>query len=312
MPSKKVAIVTGVSSFVGMHLARTFAGNSWGVSAVTSRPVSTYDGIRAQRLAAISQDVNLVQCALSDTVQIAKLINDTRPDVWVHHAAYADNYTSRDYDLGKSFAMNVVALEPLYKNLAGTKCGVIVTGSSWEYTSSDQADLESDVCWPDMPYGVSKLAETVESHRLALLYDVPTRVARIYMPVGTYDVPGKLIDSVISALLKGDSIDLSPCTQQRDFLGVNDIAGAYLKLADDFSRQIFDIFNICSGEAKELRELLEELCSITGADPVLLKFGVHEMRPGEAMVLYGDNAKAATLLGWQPKPIEKTLRSLIK
>jgi len=310
--SNPKAVITGVSSFVGMHLARAFAGAGYDVCALTSRPVETYDGVRCQRLAAITDDVQFIQCDLTDPDATGKLIADVHPDVWVQHAGYADNYGSRDYDLGKSMAMNVVALEPLYKGLTGTTCGVFVPGSSMEYASSDKANREDDVCWPDLPYGVSKLATTVEANRLALQYDVPTRVARIYIPVGTFDAPGKLIDSVIRALLKGESIDLSPCTQKRDFLGVDDIADAYLKLAGDFSRQTFDVFNICSGEARQLRDLLEGLCSIIGVDPALLNFGAREMRPGEPMISYGDNTKAKNILSWQPQSLDKTLRSLIK
>jgi nucleoside-diphosphate-sugar epimerase len=308
----KKAVITGVSSFVGMHLAWAFAGDGYDVIAVTSRPHESYEGIRGERLAAISNNVKFSQCDLTNPAALDQLIADTKPDVWVQHAGYADNYASRDYDLAKSMAMNVVALEPLYKCLSGTECGVIVTGSSNEYTSSDDANRESDVCWPDMPYGVSKLAQTVEANRLALQYGVPTRVARIYIPVGPYDAPGKLIDSVIKAVVNGESIGLSPCTQKRDFLGVSDIASVYLKLAFDFSRQTFDVFNVCSGEAKQLCSLLEDLCTIAGADPALLKFGAREMRPGEPMISYGDNAKAKDILSWQPQSLDITLRSLIK
>ena len=310
--NNRKAVITGVSSFVGMHLARAFAGDGYDVIAVTSRPIESYDGIRSQRLAAIAGNVRFVQCDLTDTEAMGCLIGDAKPDVWVQHAGYADNYGSRDYDLEKSMAMNVVALEPLYECLAGTACGVIVTGSSMEYASSDEANREDDACWPELPYGVSKLAGTVEVNRLALQYDVPTRVARLYIPVGTFDAPGKLIDSVLRALLKGESVDLSPCTQKRDFLGVDDIAGAYLKLADDFSRQIFDVFNICSGEARQLRDLLEGLCSIIGVDPTLLNFGARDMRPGEPMISFGDNIKAKNILSWQPQSLDKTLRSLIQ
>ena len=309
--SKKTAIVTGVSSFVGCHIAKAFAASGYRVIAVTSHAQDAYDGIRAERLSFIEGQVTFAVCDLTDGDAVGALIKIHQPDVWVQHAGYAINYASADYDLEKSLVLNVKALEPLYRHLSGTDCGVIVTGSSMEYAPSDQADGEDDVCAPDMPYGVSKLAETVEAERLARQYNVPTRVARLYIPVGTYDAPGKLMDFVIKALAVGEGADLSPCTQNRDFIGVDDLCEAYLKLAEDFDRQTFDIFNICSGEALELKALLVSLAEIMGVNQGLLNFSAKPMRPGEQMVSYGDNAKAKALLNWHPRPITRPLKDLV-
>lgn len=295
--TQKTAIITGVSSFVGCHLARAFAAEGYRVVAVTSRPRDSYDGVRAERLAFIGDAAEFAVCDLTDGDAIGALIAAHKPAVWVQHAGYADNYASSDYDLEKSLPMNVVALEPLYRRLADTGCGVLVTGTSMEYAASDAANREDDVCWPDLPYGVSKLAETVEASRLARQYGVPTRVARIYIPVGPLDAPGKLMDFVIKQLAAGEPADLSPCDQKRDFLGVEDICAAYLKLADDLPRQTFDLFNVCSGKARELKALLLDVAALMDADPALLQFGARPMRPGETMVSFGDNAKARDFFG---------------
>lgn len=308
---QKCFIITGVSSFVGCHLARAFADAGYAVVAVISHPRETYDGVRAQRLSFIEDAVQFAQCDLTDATALGALIEAHKPDVWVQHAGYALNYASADYDLEKSLAVNVRALEPLYQHLSGSGCGVIVTGTSMEYASSNAANLEDDICAPALPYGVSKLAETTEAMRLAKHYAVPTRVARIYIPVGTYDAPGKLMDFVIRQLAAGQAAELSPCTQQRDFLGVEDLCRAYVKLVDDFTRQNFDIFNVCSGEAVELKALLLGVARLMNADPGLLRFGAKPMRPGEPLVSYGSNAKARNLLDWHPRPIEETLKALI-
>ncbi len=309
--SGKTVVVSGVSSFVGCHLAHGFAAANDRVIAVTSRPQTDYEGVRALRLAYIRDAVEFQVCDLCDAGAVAALIDACQPDVWVQHAGYADNYASRDYDLAKSLTLNVVALEPLYKRLAGTRCGVIVTGSSMEYASSEVANTEDDVCWPELPYGVSKLATTIEASRLARQYDVPTRVARLYIPVGPLDAPGKLLDFVIAQLSKGDVAELSPCTQRRDFVSVGDIADAYLLLAQDMDRKIFDVFNICSGEAVDLKALLLDLARLMNADATLLNFGAKPMRPGEPLVSFGDNTRAKTVLGWQPRPLQNALQALL-
>jgi len=312
--SNKTAIVTGVSSCVGCHLARVFADEGWNVVAVTSRPIDAYEGIRAARLAYVGDCSTNAVCELTDARSVERLVLEHKPRLWLQHAGYADAYGSLDYNLAKSLTLNVAALEPIYKALRehGDDTGVILTGTSMEYAASDTANREDEACWPDFPYGVSKLAGTIEAARLARLYNVPTRVARLYIPVAPFDAPGKLIDSVIRSLAENKSIDLSPCDQTRDFLGVADITRAYLALTDDLARTPFDIFNVCSGEATELRELLLRIADLMEADAALLRFGARAMRPGETMVSYGDNAKAHDLLGWSPSPIDVGLRAVIE
>lgn len=293
-------VVTGVTSFVGLHLAQDHVQRGHRVVAVTSRSRSVYEGIRAQRLNALDGRVEFAQADLTDGAAIAALVERTKPTLWLHHAGFAEGYGSLDYDIAKGFAVNVAPLTLLYTALAGSACGVIVTGSSAEYSSTDNANGEDDICWPDTPYGIAKLAETQRARQLAEHYRVPTRVARLYIPFGPLDNPEKLLAQVVTSLQAGKSVDLSPCSQRRDFIGISDLCAGYRLLEKDFPRALFDVFNICSGRALELRQFLLSIAARMKADPALLGFGKRTMRPGEAEVSFGSNARAARLLGWRP------------
>jgi nucleoside-diphosphate-sugar epimerase len=311
MTVKRKVVISGVSSFVGCHLAKAFAVD-WDVTAVTSRQIEQYDGIRAKRLGYIEDDVNFQTCDLTNAKAIEKLVEEIRPQLWIQHGGFAENYASPDYDLAKSLDVNVLALKPLYKALAKIGACIILTGSNAEYgPAKDTADREDDACWPDTPYGLSKLAETIEARRLAQIYPVRTRVARLFIPVGELDAPGKLMDHVITNLKSNQIVDLSPCLQKRDFLSVNDIAEAYLKVAEDMHRCSFDIFNICSGEARELKSLLLDICQLVDKSADLMNFGAFPMRAGEPMSSFGDNSKARKILNWEPSSLEGTLKALI-
>lgn len=293
-------IVTGVTSFVGLHLALDHVRRKNRVVAVTSRPRSGYEGIRAQRLKELEGRVEFAQADLTDRAAVAALVERTQPSLWLHHAGFADAYASPDYDIARGFAVNVAPLTQLYASLAGGTCGVIVTGSSAEYSSSDDANGEDDECLPDTPYGIAKLAETLRARQLAERHGVPTRVSRPYIPFGALDNPEKLLAQVVSGLRAGHAIDLSPCTQKRDFLGISDLCMGYRALENDLPRARFDVFNICSGRATELREFLLSIAARMKADPALLGFGKRAMRPGEAAVSFGSNAKARRQMAWQP------------
>lgn len=305
-------IVTGASSFLGSHLAAAFSAAGWEVLATHSLPLHGYDPLRIRRLTLAAEHGRLYQLDIRDAGAMARLVKDERPDLWIHHAGYAAGYASADYPLMHSLDVNAAPLIPLYHALADTNCAVIVTGSSQEYARSEGANREDDACWPDSAYGLSKQAETLLARQLAISHQVPTRVARLYIPFGPLDNPEKLIPSAKVALLRGDGLALSACMQRRDFVAVGDVCRAYVALAADMRRSMFDIFNIASGQAVELRSLLRHMAAILGADGALLQFGARGLRPGEPATSYADIGKAQRLLGWSPTPLATSLAEYLR
>jgi len=308
-------VVTGISSFIGVHLARFFAEKAGRVVGTISRHIDDYQGIRLQRIqAARDKDVDIQSLDLAETESMVTFIQTEKPDLWIHHAGWAAGYGDMDYDMQKGYAVNVASLGTFYPTLKACGCrGIIITGTSMEYSESDNACTEDDVCWPSTPYGLSKLMETCRARQLSEQYRMRTRVARIFIPFGPMDAPRKLIPSVAHALKTGVKIDLSPCLQKRDFIHVNDMLTGYEALIDDLDRDLdFDLFNLCSGEATELRAFLGMFVSILEADPRLLLFGARSMRPGEAPVSYGSNKKAKTLLKWTPSPLKDSILAYLQ
>ena len=128
------------------------------------------------------------------------------------------------------------------------------------------------------------------------------------MPFGSFDHPEKVISLVVEALKKNETIDLSPCTQKRDFIGIKDVCSAYLKMADDLKRGGFDIFNVCSGEAMELSKFLELIADKIGVSHELLNFGKIPMRDGEPSLVLGQCHKAFSHLAWQARSLSQSIK----
>lgn len=296
-------VVTGVSSFVGYHVARHFASRGDKLVATISRPRDAYTGIAAERLAALEGRIELAPLDLRDDAGIAALIQKVAPSLWIHHAGFAEGYASADYDMARAEAINVAPLEALYRGLAGGHCGVIVTGSSAEYGESESASREDDTSTPSMPYGLSKRAETLRAGELAERHGVATRVARLFIPFGHLDNPAKLVAQTVRKLRAGLPVALSPCRQRRDFVGVSDVCDGYEKLQADFSRTRFDVFNIASGRGVMLKDFLVEIARRLSAPESLLQFGAIPMRAGEPAVSYADIGKAERILKFSPTPL---------
>ena len=132
-------------------------------------------------------------------------------------------------------------------------------------------------------------------------------MARLYIPFGARDNPQKLLVQAIAKLRNREPIALSPCEQQRDFLGIADLCEAYDRLASDLARGGFDIFNVGSGEPVVLRDFLGEIADRLGAGRELLRFGAIAMRAGEPPVCYPDISKARRLLGFNPTPLRAAI-----
>jgi len=301
-------VVTGISSFVGHHLARRFALRGDHVIGTISRPRDRYHGIEAERIAAIEPYVEIFGLDLREPREIAALVDRRAPSLWIHHAGFAADYASSVYDLETAHVINVAPLSALYATLRGGSCGVIITGSSAEYAASATANNESDACLPDTPYGLSKLTQTLRARQLAEQLDVPTRVARLYIPFGERDSPGKLVSQVVAKLRSREPIALSPCEQQRDFVGIADVCTAYERLAGHLPERGFDIFNVAGGSPIVLREFLYEIADIMRVNRELLRFGTREMRPGEPLVSYADVGKAQRILGWRAAPLSEAIQ----
>jgi len=311
----KKILITGISSFIGFHLAKYFNKNeNFEVIGTLTKNIFDYNGIQSTRLNILKKEgITFEKLNLTDSNKIRAFINAVRPNFWINHAGYAENYGSFDYDLKKGMNINVYPLYTIYPALKQNGCeGIIITGTNAEYSDSGVANKETDGCFPTMPYGLSKLMETLAAKQLSDYYGLTTRVARVYLPFGPLDLPKKLLPYLINQFKKNQRVELSPCLQKRDFIYVEDLVRGYETLLSDFSRNsIFDIFNLCSGKATRLKDLLLMIVRILDSNPELLKFGALKVRPGEPNISYGSIQKAIDILDWKPSSLQEGLKYYI-
>ena len=312
-PNTQKIIVTGASSFVGCHLTQGLSRiNGWNVIPLGSKNSEDYKNNQIQRIEFSVKKKNWAVLDLRNEVGAKQFIQEFRPDIWVHHAGHASNYASPEYNVKDGYETNVAPIKYIFKSLAENGCrGVIVTGSSLEYSNTDKACLESDSCIPETPYGQSKLLETLTALEMSDRFDLPTRIVRLFIPFGPMDNPNKLIHYVIDRLKNRIAVDLSPCKQKRDFIYIDDVVKAYSLLIKDLDRGGAEIFNVCSGQAISLENIINLIAEAIGAHKGLLNFGARTMRKGEQMISYGSNYKALETLEWKPGKAEDGLLKLI-
>jgi nucleoside-diphosphate-sugar epimerase len=124
---------------------------------------------------------------------------------------------------------------------------------------------------------------------------------RLFPPYGPADNERRLIPHAIKTLFSGESMKLTSGKQKWDFVYVGDIVDAYMRL---LSKNVFprkhEVFNIGSGEAVSVREVVSKIKEITKSKSKL-EWGAVPHRASEVWFTCADVRKARKMLGWKPK-----------
>ena len=73
-----------------------------------------------------------------------------------------------------------------------------------------------------------------------------------------------------------------------------------------------EVYNLCSGKAWEIGEVLDFLLGETRMRPIAVREDPARLRPSDVPVLLGDASRIRRVVGWQPeRPFAQTLRDVL-
>jgi GDP-4-dehydro-6-deoxy-D-mannose reductase len=299
------ALVTGASGFVGRYLVDALRRE--GAEVVACGGPNDRGGTARFDLGA------------PETIRAA--VEAAKPTVVFHLAAQTFVPDSFASPLGV-YQTNTIGTALLaqavreYAGSAGVMPRILYTSSAEVYgrrrpeelPASEDLDLR-----PATPYAASKAAAEAillaESRSLGL--DVV--VARAFNHIG----PGqdeRFAVAAFAAQLARIAAGAAPVLlvgnieTARDFLDVRDVVAAYVALARDGERG--EIYNVCSGNAIKMRDVLRELVSIAHV-PVEIREDPSRMRPSDVPVFVGSAEKLHARTGWRPSvSLARSLRDV--
>ena len=234
-------------------------------------------------------------------------ISETRPDCVLHLAGQsfvpiAVNDPLATYEVNFLGTLNL--LEALKTH--GFVGRLLYVSSGDVYGRVMPADLpvtEDQPVRPRNPYSVSKAAAELLCTQWTLAHDFDIVVARPFNHVG----PGQADWFVVSDFAKQiieiklgrrpPEIRVGSIDVTRDFTDVRDVVLAYLLLMEGGRRG--EIYNVCSGEEKTIRAVLEALLEISGVVCRII-VDATRTRPGEQTRMRGSYAKLRQEVSWQP------------
>lgn len=302
-------LVTGAAGFVGGHLLDVLARDEPDARIVAwSRPGRSPAPSRGQT--AITWDA--VDILDRDHVRVA--IGRLRPTAVYHCAGAA--HVGRAWDnIEATFAVNVQGTHHILDALAREhiQSRVLIPSSALVYTSAERPLTENDPVVPSSPYGVSKLAQEMLAGHAG--QDVIVTVARAFNHFGPRQDPFFAASGFarrIADIERGrwePTISVGNLDARRDLTDVRDTVRAYRLMVQRATHG--DLFNVCSGTALSIRELLDKLISRARV-PVSIAVDPARYRPNDSPLIVGDPTRIRERLGWTPViPIDQTVDDLL-
>jgi nucleoside-diphosphate-sugar epimerase len=254
--------------------------------------------------------VKVVFCDLRDQFAVKCAIRDVQPEVVFHLAAISPVSYSYDHPnevLDTNLTGTVNLAEACLREVPHFK-HFLFASTSETFGNGPVPKLEDTPQAPNSPYSVAKHA--AEKYVLYMwdAYKFPVTVLRPFNTYGRRDNTHFLVERMLVQMLQGNTVKLGDPTPERDLLYIDDHVDSYLICFAKPQASIGQTFNFCTGEKLTVQALADKMRAMIGFRGQIL-WDTIPKRPLDIQVLYGDSAKAKSVLGWEAKvSLEEGLR----
>jgi len=291
-------LVTGAGGFVGGYLLRLLVEHRHEVAAM-----GIGGGAFLKEMGVPSHEVDIL-----DVAAVKSCMEDFRPDAVIHLAAISNVPLSWEKP-GLTVDVNIRGTVNVLQALHGInpKAKFLSIGSSDEYGLAAKSGIpltEEAACQPQNPYSVSKYAAEQMILQLGKKYGMTVLPTRSFNHFGPGQAKGFVTTdfaSQIAAIERGEQepvLCVGDLTASRDFTFVADVVEAYVALVEKDVPE--GVYNICSGKARTMQEILDELLSFSTVQ-ISVKKDEARMRPSEVPFFVGDYGKLKKATGWAPR-----------
>jgi GDP-4-dehydro-6-deoxy-D-mannose reductase len=310
------ALITGVSGFVGSHLAEyLLAHTEWEIAGTAQSATRNIDDVR--------QHIEIYPADLSRMQVVVSVLEQVRPDVIFHLAAMAATARSWD-DPGATLRTNVGLQANILQAVVDLDLHprMIVVGSSEEYGAaiSDAATkgpiTEDTPFRPTNPYAVSKIAQDMLGLQYFLSHGLDTVRVRPFNHIGPRQNLGFVVPDFASQIARIEAgqqpatIAVGNLDAQRDFTDVRDVVRAYHELA--LKGKSGEVYNVGSGRACSIQWILDQLIGQSRA-PIQVVRDPKRLRPSDTPWVVCDKSKLSACTGWEPQiSLEKSLTDTLR
>lgn len=290
----RTILVTGGAGFIGARLVRQLVAGGHTVALITRANTDL------SRIRDLLPRVRHVTGDLADRAAVRELVRVMRP-AGVFHLAASVVMSGQLAPTHEVINTNFLGTVNLLDAAAEAGCGFFVqAGSSFEYGIVTHPLAEDDHCRPVELYGVTKLAATRYGQALALVKELPVLTLRLFTPYGPGIQQGRLVERVVSAALAGAPLALTDPRVTRDFIFVDDVVAAFVEAARLAPSHRGEVFNVGSGTAATLAQLVALVQSQTGSQSEV-RWHTAASPPYDRGYWCADMRKTFAAFSWRPR-----------
>lgn len=200
---------------------------------------------------------------------------------------------------------------------AGFNGTFLFVSSGDVYGQVAEADLpitESLAPKPRNPYAVSKVAAELLCLQWGYAEGWRMLIARPFNHIGPGQAPSFVVPGMAQQIVRADgaqriTLEVGDIDVSRDFLDVRDVISAYFALLEH--GRSGQIYNLCSGVERTIRELILQMARLRGVSVELVQ-DPSRLRPADQRRVVGSAAKLQQDTGWKPSiSITETLQSVL-
>lgn len=311
----KTVLITGITGMAGSHLAELF---------LAEEPDFKIFGSKRWRsslanVAHLVDQVNLIDCNLTDATACRQLVEKTKPDYIFHLAANSfvpDSWKSPHSTITDNTMMQLNIFEAVRHLKLDPVIQVALSSEEYGLVYPDEIPVkEGNPFRPLSPYAVSKVAQDMLAYQYHKSYGIRVVRTRAFNHEGPRRgdvfVTSNFAKQVaeIEAGIKPPVMYVGNLKAKRDWSDVRDVVRAYW-LAVQHCNPGED-YVIASGKSRSIQEMLDYLLSQSSKD-IKVEFDPARSRPSDVELLEGDATKFKKATGWEPKfTFEQTMSDLL-
>ncbi|MFN8384173.1 MAG: GDP-mannose 4,6-dehydratase [Anaerolineales bacterium] len=292
-----VALITGISGFVGKHLQQYLTERGWDVYGFDVR----------------SEKKDVFIGDLTDQAAISLALTECKPDVAFHLAGVIKSEVPEIF-----YKVNLQGTLSLFDAIVASKYRptVVVASSSAVYgrTSGEKPITERMQLHPVTDYAVSKAAQEMAALRYYDSYALPVMIVRMFNLLG----PGQSADLACSAFARQialaeqngqTEIVTGNLDARRDFVDVRDAVRAFEAIAQ--KGKPGQIYNVCSERGVAIKKCLSEMVSMSTRQ-LSSRVDADRVQKNDVPVQVGSYQKLHNATGWSPKiSLKQSLSDLL-
>jgi nucleoside-diphosphate-sugar epimerase len=277
-------LITGASGFIGRRCLIPLAREGFEVHAVSF-----------QGKPDAGESVHWHRMNLLDPATFGPLLKRLGPSHLLHAAWIATPASFWTSEENLSWLSSSIELVRQFYLSGGQRAVGVGSCAEYEWTSADCSETRTPLR-PSTIYGQCKAAMSFALEAAASSAGGTAAWARLFFPYGPGEAAERFIPAVIRGLIKGETVECTHGNQVRDFVFVDDVADALVKMLTSAGT---GAFNVGSGHALSLREVVAVICEKLGrAD--LIRFGARPSPPGDPERVVADVTRMRREIGWQP------------